>query len=224
MNLLVAGLVLAALLPVGPLPGASSVPAPPPSVCILPLGKYDRTLLLPAVRGVKSVYGMPVRVLEKQALPKSAWYEPRGRYRAEKLLAFLDQEAPADCTAMVGFTSVDISTTKGKTKDWGIFGLGQVGGKSCVVSTYRLGRKTSAKRTVKIRTIKVVNHELGHVLGLLHCPTPKCMMNDAEGKISTVDNETGLLCDTCRKEIEERHEVSLPPMQEVDWDALLKTE
>ncbi len=222
MNLLVAGLVLAALMPVGPLPEASPDSASPPSVCILPLGKYDRSLLLPAVRGVKAVYSLPVRVLEKQSLPKSAWYAPRGRYRAEKLLAFLDEEARADCTAMIGFTSVDISTTKGKSKDWGIFGLGQVGGKSCVVSTYRLGRNTSDKRKVTIRTIKVVNHELGHVLGLLHCPTPKCMMNDAEGKISTVDNETGLLCDLCRKEIEERHEVKLPPMSEVDWNTLLK--
>ncbi|MBM4355776.1 MAG: hypothetical protein FJ109_18630, partial [Deltaproteobacteria bacterium] len=154
MNLLVAGLVLAALLPVGPPPDASPKSAAPSSVCVLPLGKYDRELLLPAVRGVKAVYGMPVRVLEKRSLPKSAWYEPRGRYRAEKLLAFLDEEAPKECKAMVGFTSVDISTTKGKVKDWGIFGLGMVGGRSCVVSTFRLARKMPDRRKAKIRTIK----------------------------------------------------------------------
>jgi len=194
-----------------------------PKVCFLPLGKYDPKLLGKAVKGVKQVYGFRVRVLERESMPQSTFYAPRKRYRADKLLDFIDREVipDTDCEAIIGFTSKDISTTKGKHKDWGIFGLGSINGSSCIVSTYRLGRKTKSRRRVIIRTVKVVNHELGHVLGLGHCPKEGCLMNDAEGTIKTVDNESGLFCDLCRKQVNLAHKVELPVLEEVDWDKIV---
>jgi len=201
-------------------PGEASAP---PTVCFQPLGKYSRKLLGKSVTGVKHLYGFPVKVLPAEPLPASAFYKPRKRYRAEKLLLFLEEKIYPDsgCDAIIGFTKVDISTSKGNHKDWGIFGLGSVGGGSCVVSTYRLGRRTKSKRVVQQRTVKVVNHELGHVLGLGHCPKERCLMNDAEGSIKTVDRETGLLCDLCSGETERRFSVVLPALKEIDWDEVL---
>jgi len=194
-----------------------------PTVCLQPLGKYDRKLLGKSVTGLKYLYDFPVKVLPPAQMPAFAYTAPRKRYRAEKLLRFLDRDILPDsgCDMLVGFTSADISTTKGKHKDWGIFGLGTLGGTSCVVSTFRLGRKTRAWRRKAIRTIKVVNHELGHVLGLAHCPKQGCSMNDAEGKIKTVDDESGLLCDLCRSQVERAHKVKLPAIDSFDWDEVL---
>jgi archaemetzincin len=194
-----------------------------PRICVQPLGTVDRVLLGKAVSGIKYFYGYRVRVLGPVAMPADAYYAPRRRYRAGKLLQFLEETVSDrdDCDIAVGFTKQDISTTNGKHKDWGIFGLGSVGGTTCVISTHRLTRKTKDPRKVAIRTIKVVNHELGHVLGLGHCPTKACMMEDAKGTIKTVDNETGLLCPLCRGQVTMFHG-PLPERPTMDWDALVK--
>ncbi len=196
-----------------------------PRICLQPLGKYDRALLGKAVLGIKYLYGYRVRVLQQVKMPAEAFYKPRRRHRADKLLRFLEETVSVrdDCDIAIGFTSQDISTTKGQTRDWGIFGLGSVGGTTCVVSTHRLTRKTNNRRKMAIRTVKVVNHELGHVLGLGHCPKEGCLMADAKGTIKTVDQESGLLCKLCQAQITIAHG-KLPDREAVDWDALLNEE
>ena len=72
-----------------------------------------------------------------------------------------------------------------------------------------------------IRTVKVVNHELGHVLGLGHCPKEGCLMADARGTIKTVDGEPGPLCELCHANVTIAHG-PLPDIEEVDWDELLE--
>lgn len=69
---------------------------------------------------------------------------------------------------------------------------------SCVVSTFRL-RKNVSREKLTERLVKVVNHELGHTFGFPHCPTSRCLMQDAKGTIKTVDNETGRFCPACRE-------------------------
>ena len=90
---------------------------------------------------------------------------------------------------------------KGEYDDWGIFGQGWLGGRACVVSTYRLGRGKVSEDLFRERFVKVVNHEIGHTFGLDHCPTQGCLMADAEGTIKTVDQEAGGLCQGCRQRL-----------------------
>jgi archaemetzincin len=192
-------------------------------VCILPLNPYDRDLQEVVRRGIQHLYGFEVRVLDPEPLPRSAFYPPRNRYRAEKLLDFLDGFAGADkgCQIVIGFTRADISTTKEPHADWGVFGLGTIGGPSCVVSTARLGQNLGQPRLLGMRTVKVVNHELGHALGLDHHPTPGCLMEDAKGTIRTVDRESGVLCPESRSWIEKTYGVSMRAADEIDWKVVL---
>lgn len=164
---------------------------------IQPLGKIDKNLVACARDGLAAFYKAKVVVLPAKALPKNAFYAPRQRYRADKLISWLYKGRGS---IVVGLTSADISTTKRQYKDWGVFGLGYLGKGACVVSTYRLRRGVSPA-LLRQRLVKVVNHEVGHNLGLPHCPSPGCMMNDAEGKVSTVDQENGKLCPSCRSKI-----------------------
>jgi archaemetzincin len=191
-------------------------------ICFAPLGRHDRRLLRSAARGAALLYGAHTTILKRRALPKSAYYAPRKRYRAEKLLDFLRDEVWPDsgCDLVVGFTSVDISTTKGEHHDWGIFGLGTIAGVSGVVSTHRLRRRASLDKQRR-RTVSVTNHEIGHVLGAPHGGEPGCLMNDAEGTIRTVDHESGLLCADSRRLIESRLGHSLPRLESFDWERVL---
>lgn len=191
------------------------------TVCVIPLGAYDRRLVPVIKRGIEHLYGFTVKVTKPRALPRKAYYKPRRRWRAEKLLDFLDALPDRKtCDAMLGFTRRDVSTTKGKHKDWGVLGLGTLGGPSGVISSYRM--RTRSLRKLKRRAVNVVNHELGHVLGLPHFDGASgCLMNDAKGTVRTVDKETGLLCEHSRKMLLRKKRLAIPNHTRFDWKHVL---
>lgn len=123
-----------------------------------------------------------------QALPLSAYHKARNRYRADTLILSLARLSDQG-TAVIGLTHQDISTTKSPHQDWGVMGLGYQPGRSCVISTYRLKRKTHSN------LYKLALHELGHNSGLSHCEDHHCYMRDANGGYP-LDELTGF-CSSC---------------------------
>ena len=191
-------------------------------VCVQPMGKYEIKLVEVVARGAAYLYGVTVDTLEPIKMPKAAYYKPRKRWRAEKILDHLEDNVAdgSGCNLVIGFTQEDISTTKDQYKDWGIFGLATLGGPTGVVSTHRLGKKTTRSKKAK-RAVKVFNHELGHAFGAPHIPKRGCLMQDAAGTIKTVDSEAGLLCAGSRKLIEKKNAITLPVIERFDWNAVL---
>jgi archaemetzincin len=172
-----------------------------PVIAIQPLVCFDTCLVDSVCAGIQRLFPADVYVLPVQDMPGNAFYAPRKRYRAEKILDYLDEHTDTAYTKIVGLTELDISTTKGEHVDWGIFGLGALGGRPCVVSTYRLGKDKVPYEKFVERLVKVVNHELGHTFGLSHCQNTGCLMEDAKGTIKTVDRENGDFCTECREKL-----------------------
>lgn len=211
-------LALALLLPA---PVRAAPPAGPAAkertvLYIQPLGRaLPRADVELVVRALRSFYSLPVKLLPRVKLPRAAYYPPRRRYRAEKLLDFLQKRLPADGFRILGLTGVDISTTKGRYKDWGILGLALLDDRVCVISAFRARKGTRSRRHGQIRLAKVAVHEIGHTLGLPHCPTRGCLMEDARGKVATCDREYDL-CPRCRARLE-RTGHTLPKNPEIPW-------
>lgn len=168
-----------------------------PTVAIQPLGPVKQEDIARVTAGIRALYAVNVEVLPAKPMPKSAYYKPRDRYKAEGLLNALEVDLDQRFTKIIGLTTRDISTSKDEVEDWGIFGLGELGGRSCVVSTFRLRAGKATEPVFQARLVKVVNHELGHTFGLDHCPAADCLMQDAGGKIARVDGESGKPCAAC---------------------------
>lgn len=135
--------------------------------------------------------GYAVEILPAKPIPPSAYYAPKKRYRADKIIALQEAEYKDDHdVTVIGVTCRDISTTIHGQKDYGIMGLSYSPGNSCVVSSYRVRDRKNLH--------KVVLHEFLHSRGLPHCPKddPQCYMKDAKGKGNIVKQK--YLCKSCQ--------------------------
>ncbi|MEZ0327256.1 MAG: matrixin family metalloprotease [Fimbriimonas sp.] len=153
------------------------------SVLIVPMGGASKPTISRVVAALRARYAMDFEVMAPIAMPENAYYPPRKRWRAEKLLVRLSKR-PA--WRVMGVADKDISTTLHGHPDWGIMGLADCPGRSCVVSSFR------AKQGVGCVAI----HELGHTLGLPHCATKTCIMRDAEGT-GRIAKSKGDFCQRC---------------------------
>lgn len=151
------------------------------TIVLQPLGDFKTEQAKTVYNKIKAI-NPNVILRQNIPFPEQAYYEARNRYRADSIIRIIKNNIGKD-SVIVGLSNRDISVTKGKIKDWGVMGLGYHPGKSCVVSDFRL-----SKRTKEIQFYKVVLHELGHTEGLPHCATKTCLMRDAEGK-NPIDEE-----------------------------------
>jgi archaemetzincin len=191
--------------PVEAIDPVAAIEPPRALVKLIVLGEFPPELEEAVAAGLEAELQVEVERIDGLELPQRAYYPQRRRYRADRLLEFLNEhlDGEPDRTRVLGLTSVDISTTKPPHEDWGVFGLGELGGRSSVISIFRLRRRARDAEHLEFRIVTTAVHEIGHTLGLDHCVEPGCVMRDAEGSITTVDTSTGHLGPECRAELED---------------------
>lgn len=158
-------------------------------IVLIPLGKVSTAFIKESYDELKKFVPM-VELRHSESMPSSCYYKPRARYRADKLINWLNGRAGQNET-WAGITMNDISTTKGNIYDYGVMGLGNCPGNACVASNYRLKNKKNF--------YKVIIHELGHTTGLPHCVEKTCYMTAADGGDPTAKEDH--FCDKCKRHL-----------------------
>lgn len=128
--------------------------------------------------------------------PDSAYYKPRDRYKADKIVKHLRSLQGTSTDLVIGFASKDISDKVHGYDDFGVMGWTRHSLRSSVVSTYRLKDRDRWSEDF----VKLVLHELGHSDGLPHCKKANaCFMRDAnkQNHFPELDG----FCDYCARHL-----------------------
>lgn len=125
-------------------------------------------------------------------IPGMSFAALRNQYDAEQMIDQLARTLPASFPMKLCVVNVDLYVPRLNF----IFGFADQIKKTAVVSVYRL-----AGENLVARLGKEFVHEIGHLLGLRHCPDRSCVMRLSH-TIQDTDDKPPYLCDKCRRKIE----------------------
>jgi archaemetzincin len=140
-----------------------------------------------------AIFGLqPARSNISMELEEGEYNSSRRQYDAASLLRRLEQRAKeSGSNFLVGVTEKDIFVQGSNY----VFGLADPQKSVGVVSLARL-RVNSTPKLLEERLIKEAAHEIGHLIGLKHCPEPTCIMSFANSTFD-VDSKLPMLCRDC---------------------------
>ncbi len=155
---------------------------------------------------------LPLRCKTARPIPISAdaYDSKRGQYHAEALLrrsvdAWRDLSAhpthddPSEL--MIAVVDEDLYADDLNF----VFGLAAPRLQACIVALARLHAQSSLRapnpERFFDRVVKEAVHELGHLLGLPHCPSSNCVMRFSN-TLTHTDRKSRSLCTRCRRRLE----------------------
>ena len=178
-----------------------SVDAASVRINLVPCGSVSPALLGFLKDGLKRELEAEVFQVEQVPVPSGA-YDPRRRqYRAEAFLPLLPPYRPGSNGLVLGITAKDLFVPDLNF----VFGLADSRQKCAIISLARLQPEfyglPSIPQLFEERALKEALHELGHILGLGHCPNPACVMFFSNSLADT-DRKGPGFCPECRRRLE----------------------
>ena len=170
------------------------------AILIINQGNFEEYFLNDIASGITQEFLLPVSI-EHNHLDMGEYYDPmRRQYDGNRILRELDRSSHQRYDKVIGLYRVDLFIPILTY----IFGQAELKGRVGIASLFRLrnehyGMKKDDSLLLE-RFSKVVNHELGHLFGLVHCHTPSCLMRSST-YVEDLDQKSHKLCAKCRREI-----------------------
>jgi predicted Zn-dependent protease len=169
------------------------------NVFITVMGKIDSSTVEEIKENLENFYAAKVSILPPTKILTETKVKNLNKYDASEILKIIKKTHKDKKGKILMLTSLDISVKERELngvvyKNWGVWGLGGMNGRACIVSNFRMGKNRSD------RFVNTAIHEIGHTLNIPHCEADvKCLMNDAKGR--AMDYENNFMCESCRKKI-----------------------
>ena len=166
------------------------------SIVISPIGNFDAELADRVEKGISRIFGFPASILPVLENVGFAFDSGRNQYHSTPILEKLESCAPSFALKVIAITDVDLFIPILTH----VYGEAQLGGRTCIVSTYRLKDSFLSARindSYIQRIVKEAIHELGHTFSLRHCREHACIMHYCRTELD-VDRKSDQLCRYCR--------------------------
>lgn len=167
-----------------------------PRIQIVPVGKVDPALLDYLALTLPEGVGGPCAILRKGIDPREAFDARRQQFHSTRILTLLSALPAPDGARTLGVADVDLFVPILTF----VFGEAQLGGAAALFSASRLRQEFYGLPQDEVlfyeRCEKEALHELGHTLGLVHCPLYTCAMHYSNS-IEEVDLKGASWCPDC---------------------------
>jgi archaemetzincin len=171
-----------------------------PCIIFFTVGTFDEPCLDRLGKHLEDTYQLAVTRFSSNLDLEQFYDATRRQYNANQMLQHLNaiEEYKADYKLLLVQVDIFIPILTY------IFGQAVYKGKAGVISLFRLrneqyGLKPDSNLLTK-RFWKVISHEIGHMLGLVHCHMPTCVMRSST-YVEDIDQKHIQLCVHCLEKI-----------------------
>jgi len=167
----------------------------PHTIVISLIGNLDALLVEEVRSEITRIFGFPTEMTPLLEDVGFAFDVVRDQYHSTIIIGKLADLAPPHAVKVLAITKVDLFIPVLTH----VYGEAQLGGKSCIVSTYRLNEGfplISSHENFYERLSKEAIHEIGHTFNLRHCRERACIMHYCR-TVEDVDLKSDHLCRYC---------------------------
>lgn len=172
-------------------------------IVVISIGPVEADILTEITGALARVFRCEAVTGGGMAVPEDAFNARRGQYLSSAILTELLARKPVDCFRPLGVIDRDLYVPQLNF----VFGEADPRGGAAVISLARLREEYYGNRAdtgvFRSRAIKEAVHEIGHTLGLGHCPAPRCVMSFSNS-LDDTDRKGADLCDRCREHLASR--------------------
>lgn len=166
------------------------------SIVIVPIGSFDLELIESISNAIKRVFGFQSEIMPLLQDISFAYDAGRKQYHSTPILTRLAGKVPSTAARALALVKVDLFIPILTH----VYGEAQLGGKACMISTFRLNEghpHVNLQEPFLGRIVKEAIHELGHTFKLKHCKDPACLMHYCRNE-RDVDRKSDELCRYCK--------------------------